>query len=293
MPGPALHLALAETIYARWASAPLSAPFEPCARTRNAFLHGALGPDAGYFPGGDPLLATLAHHARTGEFCRALVAEAERDEEEAFAWGWVTHVLADVAIHPLVNDACGELRTGTRTALWGEAVAREHLRVEMGLDAAVGAPPERMRLAPARAEALGGVARAYRRTFGAGPAAERIVAAHRHVAPLLGMLAWWSALARRAAPPEGRGCPLAAAALHLLGSACPAGSEARALFSPVAPPPWLRAEVEEIRAGFPDWFDAHFASGLRFLRNHCLDTGDVAEADPPRAVRAMSALRAA
>ena len=97
MPGPALHFLFAGSVYREWQAAPLAAPFEPGAATRNAFLHGSLGPDMGYFPGADPLLSELAHHARTGAFCRALVHEARTDPGRAFAWGWVTHVLADVA----------------------------------------------------------------------------------------------------------------------------------------------------------------------------------------------------
>lgn len=137
MPGPALPFLLATIVYARWERTPVAAPFEPCPAVRSAFLHGSLGPDMGYFPGADPMLAELAHHARTGMFCRALVHEAETDLARAFAWGWVTHVLADVAVHPLVNDACGELLLGRRTPLWGPDVATAHLRVETGSNRAV------------------------------------------------------------------------------------------------------------------------------------------------------------
>jgi hypothetical protein len=76
VPHAAVHFLLASRVLERWEAAPAAAPFEVDAATRNAFLHGSLGPDMGYFPGADPLLSRLAHYARTGALCRALVAEA-------------------------------------------------------------------------------------------------------------------------------------------------------------------------------------------------------------------------
>jgi hypothetical protein len=295
MPGPALHFLFAGSVYREWQDAPVTAPFEPGAATRNAFLHGALGPDMGYFPGADPLLSELAHHARTGAFCRALVQEARTDAGRAFAWGWVTHVLADVAVHPLVNEACGELTLGSRTPVWGPEVAVAHLRVETGLDAAYHARhPElaSLRTLPTLEEAIFyGVRRACLRTFGAAPEVEALVRAHRQVARLLGPGARVRGLAARA---EG-GSAGAWAARMALRAAARLGARnahARGLFSPVRPAAWLLDEVDGIVAGFADWFGAHYASDLRFLRDHCLDTGEVHEHDPPCARHAIEALRA-
>lgn len=288
MPGPALHHLLAGRVYARWQAAPIHAPFEPCPATRAAMLHGALGPDMGYFPGADPLLSELAHHARTGAFCRALVHEAGTDVERAFAWGWVTHVLADVAIHPLVNEACGELRLGDRTPLWGADVALEHLRVETGLDAAVHARhPEIETALPALEPAVfAGVRRAYLRTFGAAPDAAALLHAHRRVTLLLGPHARLRGVAARAVT----GSRLARAGLRAAALLSTRGSHAEALFSPVAPSGWMMEEVDEIVAGFADWFDMHYVSELRFLRDHCLDTGEPHERDQPCARGAIAAL---
>jgi hypothetical protein len=297
MPGPALHFLFAGSVYRAWQAAPIAAPFEPGPATRNAFLHGALGPDMGYFPGADPLLAELAHHARTGAFCRALVHEARTDLQRAFAWGWVTHVLADVAVHPLVNEACGELTLGTRTPLWGAEVAIAHLRVETGLDAACHARhPELAELRGLPALDPGvfhGVRRAYLRTYGAAPRVEALVHAHRQVARLLGPGARIRGVSARAL--DGNGSAGAWAARMALRGAALLGARnahARGLFSPVRPAAWLLDEVDGIAAGFADWFDAHYVSGLRFLRERCLDTGDVHEHDPPCARRAIDALRA-
>ncbi len=297
MPGPALHYLLASAVYARWERAPVAAPFEPSADARAAFLHGALGPDMGYFPGADPLLSELAHHARTGTFCRALVHEAETDLERAFAWGWVTHVLADVAVHPLVNDACGELLLGRRTPLWGADVAIPHLRVETGLDAAYhAAHPDaaRFRSLPALDPGVfESVRRAHRRTFGAAPEMKALVRAHRQVARLLGPSAAVRALAARAV--GGAHAPAGWLARAVLGGCARLtrpGSHAWGLLSPVRPTAWLMRETDEIADGFPDWFDSHYVSELRFLRDHCLDTGEPQDRDQPCARRAMAALHA-
>jgi hypothetical protein len=296
MPGPALHHLLAGRVYHRWAQAPVHAPFEPRAETLNALLHGSLGPDMGYFPGADPLLAELAHHARTGAFCRALVAEARTDLERAFAWGWVTHVLADVAIHPLINEACGELLRGRRTPLWGPQVLDTHMRVETGLDAACHARHPalaRLRsLPPLDPAVFAGMRRAYLRTFGAAPEPEALLHAHRCVTRLLGPHAQLRALAARAADGAGVGSRLARAGLRTCARLSARGSHAEALFSPVAPAAWLLEEVDEIAGGFADWFEMHYVSELRFLRDHCLDSGEPHDRDQPCARAAITALYA-
>lgn len=296
MPGPALHFLFAGSVYREWQAAPIAAPFDPRPETRNAFLHGSLGPDMGYFPGADPLLAQLAHHARTGAFCRALVGEARTDLERAFAWGWVTHVLADVAVHPLVNEACGELAAGVRTPLWGAEVAVAHLRVETGLDAAYHARhSELARLGGLPALDPGvfhAVRRAYLRTYGGAPEAEALVHAHRQVARLLGPGARVRGVAARAVGGRGAGAWAARTALRAAARLGARNAHAEGLFSPVRPAPWLLEEVDGIAAGFADWFGAHYGSGLRFLRDHCLDTGEVHDADPPCAREAIDALRA-
>jgi Zinc dependent phospholipase C len=296
MPGPALHHLLAGRVFDQWRAAPHRAPVVPDDVALNALLHGALGPDMGYFPGADPLLSELAHHARTGAFCRALVDEAETDAERAFAWGWVTHVLADVAIHPLINEACGELLLGRRTPLWGARVAVEHLRVETGLDAACHARhPELARLRPLQAlepAVFAGARRAYLRTFGAAPALESLVQAHRCVGRLLGPSAQLRGVAARAVDGRGVGSWLARGGLRTAARLSARGSHAEGLFSPVAPSGWLMDEVRGIAEGFADWFDAHCASDLRFLRDLCLDTGEPRDADGDCARGAIATLHA-
>lgn len=300
MPNAALHFLLARQVLDGWMSEPIRAPFAPSAATRNAFLHGAIGPDMGFFPGADPLLSHLAHHVRTGALCRALVHQARTDEEQAFAWGWVTHVLADVAVHPLVNEACGELLAGRRDVpLWGPEVAATHTALEIGLDAVFQARHGgRMEgaLRPAfTPHGMRFIARAYRRTYGAAPSPRALFEAHRRVCRLSGPLGVLRRFAVYALDPRpgalrSTGRAAAAAPLAAVSRCLPPGSAARGLFSPVRPPAWLVAEVEEIVAGFAEWFAGHYASGLVFLRDHCLDTGVVVAPDTAQAHDLLAAL---
>lgn len=128
MPQPALHVLLARQTLERWSSSPL-APFDVSDDTAvNAFMHGSLAPDMGNFPGGSRALARLVHTRRTGQLQRALLERAATQEEYAFALGWLAHIIADVLIHPLVNeDADRRTRPGAPQLV-------EHVRVEVGLD---------------------------------------------------------------------------------------------------------------------------------------------------------------
>lgn len=128
MPQPALHLLLARQTLDRWRSRG-SAPFDlDSAVAVNAYLHGSLGPDMGNFPGGSTQLARLVHNRRTGDVVRALLATATSEAEHAYALGWLSHVIADVLIHPLVNDVATTLTPGAGYTI------RDHVRVEVGLD---------------------------------------------------------------------------------------------------------------------------------------------------------------
>jgi hypothetical protein len=100
----------------------------------NAFLLGSLGPDMGYFPAGSNTFSRLAHSARTARLVRSLLHRAATPGQRAFAWGWLTHMLADIHVHPLVNRAAAEHGTAAgRTA--GAPHLDDHVRVEVGLDA--------------------------------------------------------------------------------------------------------------------------------------------------------------
>ena len=130
MPQPALHLLLARQTIERW-RARADWPFDlDDAESVNAFHHGCLAPDMGNFPGGSRALAHVVHTRRTGEVQRTLFRFARSGTERAFACGWLTHVVADALIHPLINaDAARRAHDGTATTV-------EHVRVEVGIDVA-------------------------------------------------------------------------------------------------------------------------------------------------------------
>lgn len=136
MPGIALHLTVADRILDTWAACPSAAPFpldDP--DSINAFRHGSVGPDLGYFPGGKRILSDLSHCHRSGQLTESLVDRARTPVERAFAWGWATHVLADRIIHPLIALAVGEHLTGsTDCFVDGDRDQIHHIRIEVGLD---------------------------------------------------------------------------------------------------------------------------------------------------------------
>jgi len=80
----------------------------------------------------------MAHYVTTGDLARALVRESTGGIEAAFAWGWITHLLADVIYHPRINQAVA--RRGSHasdshvTSLSYADDSVGHMRVEMGLD---------------------------------------------------------------------------------------------------------------------------------------------------------------
>ena len=186
MPGVALHFVLAKRVLERWAPSG-EGPFDPVDDVAvNAFYHGAVGPDLGYLPGGYRPLSELAHGVRTGQLTRRMIASARTPTERAFAWGWLTHVIADREVHPWVGRGVGELLTGCRqTFVAGGAEPLGHLRVEVGLDcwyAGRHADARAVRLRPAFDElSIAFLERAYARTYGIAVSRELLLTSHRAV----------------------------------------------------------------------------------------------------------------
>lgn len=302
MPNIATHLLLAGRVLRRWAAPGADAPFPlHDARARGAFLHGALSPDAGYFPRGDRLFSELAHLARTGDLARALVEEAHTSAQRAHAWGWLTHLLGDLAIHPLVNAAHGERVHGSRarpvTSTDDEA---GHMRLEYGLDAALFAAfpeVEAMEVGAAPgAEDLGHVERAYRRVYGWSPTTAWMAAAHR----VTGRMTRLSRLVNLAFTAPASRCPLHAL-LHLgtrpvapprpwLPGRWNRSSGVLAVLSPFRPPAWLVDETAATVDGFGAWVDGLRGAELRELGNHDLVSGEQERPGQPTP-RAGEALR--
>lgn len=302
MPNVATHLLLAGRVLRRWARPGTDAPFAAGdERAARAFLHGALSPDAGYFPRGDRLFSELAHLARTGDLARALVEEARTPAQRAHAWGWVTHLLADLAIHPLINAAHGERLHGTRERPVASTDDEAgHMRLEFGLDAALFAAfPEVDGVLPGAgptADDLAHVERAYRRVYGWGPTPAWVAGAHRVTRRMAGL----SRVVNRAFTARASRRPLhALLRLGTRGVAPPRfwlpgrwnrSAPALAVLSPLRPPPWLVGETAEMVDGFAARVDGLRAEGLAGLANHDLVTGAREQPGQPTP-RAAAALR--
>jgi hypothetical protein len=139
MPHITVHFLVARNALRAWRQTPTDAPFDfndPA--LINAYYHGALAPDMGYFPGGCEHMSNLAHESCSADLNRVLLRTAPTDTARAFCIGWLTHILADAALHPLINRAADALlrRQGDGEPATASARRVAHVRVELGLDAA-------------------------------------------------------------------------------------------------------------------------------------------------------------
>lgn len=301
MPNVTLHLVLADRVLERWKRDPSNAPFDAAdPDSRNAFRQGSFGPDIGYFPGGDAFLSDLAHYVRSGELTRTLVNRAETPRERAYAWGWLSHVLADQAVHPLVGEAVGGIETGERGRFVGISEDRTgHVRVEVGLDAHVSEsrPDLRDRRTTPVFDRPGVrfLTDAYRTTYGLEIDPSHMLGSHHaavrmsnHALSTIGMLgsAMTSGVLGSDAPgPSADGVPGRTGGMleHALVAVQEGlGKESMILaFLNLRPPSdWLVHEVERVVESFPDRFEAYARSGLAELPDFNLDTGRAQESGP-------------
>ncbi len=129
MPGCVTHLIIAQRLLRdatdAWADA---------VAHQNLYLLGANGPDCGAYPGGKAVLTELSHYAGSGDLCRKMFTLAKTPQQRAFSLGWLTHVVADAIMHPIVNREAGR-RLGMRgiARYFDDPVM--HLKVELGFDA--------------------------------------------------------------------------------------------------------------------------------------------------------------
>lgn len=299
MPGVALHFHLADHALHSWRARVEAPPFDaddPVAL--NAFYHGAVGPDLGYFPGGRRILSDLAHCVRTGALARVLIRSARTVRERAFAWGWLTHFLADRAVHPLIGQGVGELLTGSRDRFVdGSSHPLAHLRVEMGVDAAVAErAPEvrRRRLSDVfDADSVGFLVRAYATTYGVAVAPEEFLRSHRattrRVGQALGSMGVMAALMRGTGFPV---VPVIRGALQAAYRNSALRSLSLAYLNPVPPAPWLMEAVDQQVARYSEVFMEHYASGAADLPDVNLDTGRPLDLEDghPGTLRALEGL---
>jgi Zinc dependent phospholipase C len=303
MPGPALHLRLASEVLDRLPLLPSGVPFPvEDGICRLAFLMGSNAPDMGYYPGGNLLLSDLAHYIRSADLARNMIRAAETGPERAFAWGWVTHILADVWIHPLINRRAGELLRGPGGGFSTYANdPLSHVRIEAGLDGYF-----LLREGPidTPAEPPGSIgstwdflAEAYRQTYGARFSTETFLRGLNsiyHFAPLL--LKLGHITGTRFHGGQRGGAPLGRALLGLAACGTAAfcsGSPLNGLTHPLKPPPSLVEETSKVINAFAQGFHRHYVAGLSDLPNYNLDTGETDHMETPYrlAGRAMVALR--
>jgi hypothetical protein len=282
-------MVLADRVLDHWKDHPSQAPFNPGeADLVNAFHQGALGPDLGYFPGGHRFLSDLSHLVWSGELTRTLLSTARTPQERAFSWGWVTHVLGDQAIHPMVGRGVGELLYGDReTFVDGAQETAAHVQVETGLDAFYSHlfPTLRHRkMSPVfHGSSIGFLVRAYQRVYGVALDPTLFLASHLATVRMsvqglrtVGIMS--TALLVR--PVSG---PLAGArwflrqALSAVKGGVGKESLLMALLNPVPPAEWLVEAVGEVVESFVPRFMVHFQDECRWLSNYNLDTGLVEE----------------
>lgn len=307
MPNVLVHTLFAERTLEHWRetrAAPFNAADQRC---RDAFVHGALGPDIGYFPGGDAILSELAHRLRTGSMASRLLASARTGIEIAFAWGWVTHMLADVRLHPFVNEAAASAAGAERAPVrsyWNGSrspVDFAHLRIEVGLDIVflLRNPATGQRLRPVFTTCgLNVLAAAFEDVYGPVTTPRELHAAHMSVAHwhgcLIPLMRWMSAdWSEDGSGPARMVAPLLRSGDGRLLRYLGAGPVAAAFVSPLRPPTALvdrvlfelqelPRRIEEVRESPESLPDLDMEDGAPIL-----------ESSPkPSAARTMAALQA-
>jgi hypothetical protein len=270
----------------------------------NAFRQGALGPDLGYFPGGHRFLSDLSHLVRSSDLARVLVRTADTPRERAFAWGWVTHLLGDQAIHPLVGRGVGEVLLGDRDAFVdGAQDTGTHVQVETGLDAfysrAFPGLRHRKMWPVFHGSSIRFLVQAYEAIYRASMDPTLFLVSHlatvrMSVQGLISIGVMSKAL------PDGQTSLPTAGAQRLLQQALAMvkrglGCECLLLayLNPIPPSEWLLKAVNEVVDSFAERFFFHFESGLQRLPNYNLDTGMVEDSPVthPATLRTLLRLR--
>ncbi len=290
MPNVTLHLLLADRVLDGWTARPSVAPFpveDPVLRA--TFRQGAFGPDLGYFPGGVRIWSDLAHCVGSGTLTRALLDRARTPLERAWAWGWVTHVVADRRIHPLVGQGVAEFRREDPGFVSADADPVAHVRVETGIDAWISRlhpSLRRRRFEPCFDDpSIRFVEGAFEAVYRFPVAPRSLLSSHRaaarmgsHALRAVGYLASTPERPRNAL--EESGVVLAGFATRALGR----GEMAVAFLNPLSPPAWLRIAVAEAVASFPTWVEEVRQDPDGALPDVNLDTGLPDGTDPTHGV---------
>jgi zinc dependent phospholipase C len=108
-------------------------------RKAHAFAYGGcLIQDMGYYPFGNTLFSDMVHYVRSGDFVDALLSESTDINEYAFSLGALTHYVADIVGHPVVNASVAR-EFPKLGAKYGPIVTyaedhKAHIRTEFGFD---------------------------------------------------------------------------------------------------------------------------------------------------------------
>lgn len=289
MPNAGIHLLVVHSVLDRWLAAPSRAPFDPRdPEAACAFAHGSLAPDIGYFPGGDRLFSELAHLVGPADLARELIASARAPAQQGYAWGWATHVVADAAIHPLLNEAGGERLHGDRSrSVSSTEDVLTHMRLEYGLDAAiVGGAHRRLRCdGTVGAETVAFLADVFRRVYGWSPAERSLTASHR-LSPRLARIALaldWIHGAPPALRPVHRALRSAFLAVgspvRRWGPGYHSSGVLQSVLEPIASPRWLVDETTQALDELVCMLDENCGDTLHTLPNRNLVTGAYTSAD--------------
>ena len=303
MPCATVHLIVARDALRAWETG-RPGPFEVNTRTRDAFLHGAMGPDIGFIPGVDRFVSELAHYHRPADLTRAILEGAKTEVQAAFAWGWASHVLGDVRLHPLIGRAVGARLHGDpeRRMNAAEDVAT-HVAIEVGVDirlsleeAGVPLPPRQPLLTDATSP---WIADALHTTYALRWSPERLRTDHRTA---VARTARWPRALRalsRGASGWDRGIHprrwIPRAAVATLRVASTPGTALHGFARPVIPEPDLVRAFQDGMRSVTDEFLGLTETGLAGLENRNLESGELHEpsADPhPAAVSVREALSA-
>ena len=285
MPSLHVHRALAERTLERWAAEgeEIEGYMPSCPASRNAFFAGAYGPDLGYFPGGDRVISDLAHCVRSGELTRCLLESAKSQVERCYAAGWLTHVLGDVLIHPLVARAVGQLLYGSAALpVPGATAPAAHVRVETGLDTwfATGSSNGEAVEPVFDTSSVAFLQGAFKDVYGLEVAADRFLSSER--AASRGFYVGTRAIAWLGRTLRVPGMPVSRAVVSALRAVCHAFDSfgvrplALAFLSPTEPPPWLLDSARECMDRLPRMVFEHLRTRGRDLKDYNLDTGEVA-----------------
>ncbi len=281
MPGLVVHTLLADAALSGWGISSRPPPFDTAdAKLRAAFFRGAMAPDMGYYPGGVFEISNAIHRGGSGDMVRCLIGSAENALERAYAWGWLTHILADVVLHPAINQAAGCYSRGPGAPpLTYADDPTMHLRIEIGLDAYLyarhGGQIRNCWSTSVTAPSPTLLASSFRSAYGDLAGLPEIVRSELALTRFLPLLLRYTAIAAsRDRLYSGRHEEaVAIRRQRTVSLAFPL----EAMAMPIAPSPTLLRFTRRVLRELPGLFQMHVVSGLESLANFDLDTGRIVE----------------